>query len=243
MTYQVDQLEPADAKKPPRLTAQPLSRKTEPPRISRGVIITCMATTCTTQVCMTARESDLRSWGESGLSQAAMTPPAMISSRLRVHESWNRQVDQSCLFRNNRLKCRRNDVDTSEEAGTAAATARDTGRLNVDNCEHGGNDNREVAPISISHCQTEERETPAGHTRIPKKATTYQEETDKKQRTGIPDERFPVLGSVPSGSLSCLLVSSHTLRHKSSWPLLKPGERLASTHASPSPHGVWPSGP
>ena len=43
-----------------------------------------------------------------------MTPPAMISWRLRVHESWNRQVDQSCLFRNNRLKCRRNDVDTGE---------------------------------------------------------------------------------------------------------------------------------
>ena len=130
-----------------------------------------------------------------------MTPPAMISLRLRVHESWNRQVDQSCLFRNNRLKCLRNDVDTGEvklarlpqqhvilDASTST-TAND--------CS--GNDNRVVAPISICNCQIEERDTPAGHTRIPKEASTYQEGTGKKQRTGIPDERFPFLGSVPFG--------------------------------------------
>ena len=51
----------------------------------------------------------------------------------------------------------------------------------------------------MRNCHIQERDTPAGHTRIPKEASTHQEGTYKKQRTGIPDERFPVLGSVPFG--------------------------------------------
>ena len=44
--------------------------------------------------------------------------------------------------------------------------------------------------------------------------------------------------------LVLLLVSSQTSRNKNrTWPLLKPGESLASTRALPSSHGVWPMGP
>ena len=38
---------------------------------------------------------------------------------------------------------------------------------------------------------------------IPQQVVPYQEETGKKQRTGIPDERFPFLGSVPIGEPVC----------------------------------------
>ena len=95
---------------------QPLCRKSEQPRISRGSTITSTATTCTTQVCMTARESDLWACGESGLFSGRDDPSrhdSMASASAR-EKSWDRQVDQSCLCRNNRLKCRRNDIDEGE---------------------------------------------------------------------------------------------------------------------------------
>ena len=101
------------------------------------------------------------------------------------------------------------------DASTSSTTANDRHE----------NENREVAPISIRSCRVQDR-------------------TDRpKQRTGIPDERFPDLGWVPFGEpvLFAALFSDHK-KQKRTQPLLT-GERLAFTHALPSTHGVWPSGP
>ena len=95
--------------------------------------------------------------------------------------------------------------------------------------------------MSIRNCHIQGRYTPAGH-QDTKRGFDIPRKDRQKTTYRVRDEKFRVLRSVPFGELVLfggLFSDQETQRF---WVFLRPEERVASNHATPSSHGVWPSG-